>query len=521
MSRFLHLPTFAVFLGYKILSFIRPTDYALVLQRYYAIFSVLIIFLVLVKWVSDKTEIRGEAVLNAICISGIFEIAYIIAQWAGLADVTYRYHGIAGSHVNPSILGLELSFYFPIGIYLFAKSSGARKTIWAIMSIYFFIFIILSESRTAIISSVFSSAIILSQEFHVKIFKNKKLSALILATIAAISIILFFYKIDSVKGRMLIWTVCLRMIAEKPWSGWGVNGFAKKYMSHQADFFEQHPDSCFSVFADNISHPFNEYLKCCIRFGIPVMIIVVFANICLIYYLWMYRHKVSSVVICCVVNVTLWSMVSYPLQIPFVWITIVYVVGYFLYKFIRLNDCRYIMLGLVCCYVYPLYATSQNFIHDIGRLNLHKYIYREDKELVKDRYYRAFGEYKHDESFLYDYGSILHRFGEYDSSLKVLNRCSSYLSDYNLQLLIADDYKQLGMTDSALVAFRYAGRMIPSRFLPLYYEMMTYEESGNHTCAVRLANEIMAKPVKISKSISARKIKQEAQNIIQQNQHKE
>ena len=77
------------------------------------------------------------------------------------------------------------------------------------------------------------------------------------------------------------------------------------------------------------------------------------------------------------------------------------------------------------------------------------------------------------------------------------------------------------MTDSALVAFRYAGRMIPSRFLPLYYEMMTYEESGNHTCAVRLANEIMAKPVKISKSISARKIKQEAQNIIQQNQHKE
>ena len=51
--------------------------------------------------------------------------------------------------------------------------------------------------------------------------------------------------------------------------------------------------------------------------------------------------------------------------------------------------------------------------------------------------------------------------------------------------------------DSALIACDQAYNMIPSRFEPLYRKMLVYGISNDSINAVRMAYEIIEKPVKV------------------------
>ena len=47
------------------------------------------------------------------------------------------------------------------------------------------------------------------------------------------------------------------MIKDSPGYGHGINSFRTHYMDYQAHHFEQHPDSKYSMLADNVLCPFN------------------------------------------------------------------------------------------------------------------------------------------------------------------------------------------------------------------------------------------------------------------------
>lgn len=74
--------------------------------------------------------------------------------------------------------------------------------------------------------------------------------------------------------------------------------------------------------------------------------------------------------------------------------------------------------------------------------------------------------------------SLLHQCGRYAESASVLAECTELYNDYNVQMLLGDNLRQQGMLQEAVERFSQAERMIPSRFLPLYYEMETYMENG-------------------------------------------
>ena len=117
------------------------------------------------------------------------------------------------------------------------------------------------------------------------------------------------------------------------------------------------------------------------------------------------------------------------------------------------------------------------------------------------KYERLHREYATDYFFLYNYGALLHRLGYYRKSLDVLRECSLYLADYNMLLIMGDDYQHLEMLDSALVCYKHASAMIPNRFLPLYYQMKAYQENGDVDNAIRISKTIIHKPIKIPSGI--------------------
>lgn len=94
------------------------------------------------------------------------------------------------------------------------------------MAMAFGVFVILSDSRTAILASICGIAIILRMEVNpLRKFICDRRYRLIGITCVIIALIaLYVYKRYSADGRVLIWMVSMEMIKDKPWFGWGFDG---------------------------------------------------------------------------------------------------------------------------------------------------------------------------------------------------------------------------------------------------------------------------------------------------------
>ena len=103
----------------------------------------------------------------------------------------------------------------------------------------------------------------------------KLLSVMILVISVIGALLLYHQKQNSANGRLLIWKVSCEMIKDKPIFGHGYGAFKVKYMDYQADYFKNNPNSIFAILADNVKHPFNEYIKIAVEFGIISLVTVV------------------------------------------------------------------------------------------------------------------------------------------------------------------------------------------------------------------------------------------------------
>ena len=118
--------------------------------------------------------------------------------------------------------------------------------------------------------------------------------------------------------------------------------------------------------------------------------------------------------------------------------------------------------------------------------------------------------------FLYNYAAMLHLNGDYEKSITVFKECSAYINDYNMMLLMGDNYQQMDIPDSAIVYYKRASEMIPNRFLPLYYQMAVYQEQGNNNKAKEIAEIIVHKENKIKKSKTVNEIIKKANECLRE-----
>ena len=84
------------------------------------------------------------------------------------------------------------------------------------------------------------------------------------------------------------------------------------------------------------------------------------------------------------------------------------------------------------------------------------------------------------------------------------------LNDYDIQMLKADNYKNMNDYHLAEKCYLLASQMCPNRFIPLYELVNIYDSTGRSDKALKLAKIIVNKPVKIpSGVIAAIKMKME------------
>lgn len=491
--------------------------YTEMIREKWAVAGMVILFLFCIKSIISRKPfiVHPERVLKSFVFLGMIEVVIAILQSMRVLSSYNSYFRFTGTFDNPAVLAMMMALCLPVSLFYAIKSTEKNKLIWHLLTLSIVVCLLLAESRTCIIAGICSSFIIAFSEYPQfrSYFTNKKVILSTLGIGIILLVALYYYKQDSADGRTLLWIVSLKMIAERPLLGWGQDGFSTSYMPHQAAFLLQHYDSRWTYLADNASNPFNEYLRFGINYGLVGLSALLLIIGVLLRMIVKIRITHKSLYLGIFITLIILSMFSYPFMIPMIWLVSTFLVSSIISGYCT-ESSRVHIPALI------MFSISISWIIIRNRHICEEWQWQKlqtssaPNEVVHQRYAELYDNLKDNPSFMYNYGAWLHHNDYYAESLVILNECTKLFDDYNIELMIADNYKQLGYTQKAIQTFEYANAMIPCRFLPLYHEMKIYEETGDYTNACKLARKILDKPIKIRKSGSVRRIIREADEII-------
>lgn len=249
--------------------------------------------------------------------------------------------------------------------------------------------------------------------------------------------------------------------------------------------------------AGNVRHPFNEYLRIAVEYGVAGLLLV--AGVIWLLWRWYRRcrpedrplyRSIGGAGIC--------GLFSYPLNYPAVCVLLVLLLGVIVRgRPVCFYGGRWFKTGIGALAVAVLAVTlywnrAEREWHRISCLSLNG----RTEEVLTD-YARLYPFMRENPLFLYNYGAELHVAGLWTASLSILTECVRGLNDTDVQMLLADNYSRLGEYDRAERHYRRAARMCPNRFMPLYRLVKLYGQTGRDAEARQLAGEIIVKPVKV------------------------
>ena len=435
-------------------------------------------------------------ILRSIFVIGCAEMFYLLLQTCRIIPSHNLFFRLTGSFINPSNVGMLMSICIPIGFfYAIRQRDKSLKFIWLILTASMFVPIIKFVDRTSLLATLTSILIIL---FYRMNNRYRRIYAFFCVVTAILGIcILYILEKDSADGRLFIWFIAILMIGKRPLLGYGLHGFSAHYMEHQADFFYDNPMSPFSMVADNVSNPFNMFLHTTICFGTIGLIIVLLTVV----YLFVRVHSMSSnekpVILGLAYSLIIWSFFSYPQNVPLMWVVavivlIIAVVSGRANRYAKLiNTSLVVIIG--CCII----MSSMSFYKQLEWVSARSKYDRGEIDLALKQYRIMQSDFYSDGNFLYNYGAILHHCGFYEESSLIFEKCLKYVDDYNVEMILADDYFQMGKKNNAIHCFERAHYMVPVKFLPLYHLMKVYGELGNSDMEREYAEQIIIKPVKV------------------------
>ena len=316
----------------------------------------------------------------------------------------------------------------------------------------------------------------------------------------------FSVKQESTGGRRFILERTWELIEERPLTGYGWHGFEREYMPQQAEYFMAHPDNPAAWYADEISHPLNEFLYLWVDFGIiaPLLLLLLFA---VPYYFSLREHRGCregrehrGALLMAVMVVLLFSLASYPFLYPLPWVVMVLTYMEMLRKQIGRLKQRYrktmMVASIGICFAgLALTIWEMTYEHEWAKLN--RGVERHYTAAVIDRYDELSNHYRCNPRFLYSYMVAQYKVSRLDEATNTYHQLRQYADTYDMELLAGDTYRHKQLYAEALQHYETAMWMCPVRFAPLEGMMQTYRDNGDSFRADSIAQVILDKPVKV------------------------
>lgn len=425
-----------------------------------------------------------------------------LAQFIGLLPLYNGSFTITGPFDNPAGISASLVTLLPFSLYS-CRYQGKKYRLFAIIPACLVVTaIVLSQARAAILA-----ATVILILFFIRLLKERdiRFSFVHYTTVSFCCLLLlaslFFIKRDSASGRLLIWRCSAQLVSRKPVFGYGGNGFTANYMNGQASYFTKHPDSKYAMLADNVRHPFNEFLKWTINYGM--------AGLCLTFLLiitplWVSRKEHAPelfVIRLSLLSIGVCALFSYPFNYPFIRLMTAVFLAFVLAADPRSgltgpND--YLTKGIAILFSLGLLSATayQTFYEREWHKIAHKSLRGETRQMLP-RYKSLYMHLRYKDLFLYNYAAELNVVGHYKESLQIAHECDILWADYDLQMLMADNCLQLRQYGDTEKHLKKAAAMCPVKFMPLYRLAELYLETGQKEEARVLAQKIVDKQVKV------------------------
>lgn len=468
-----------------------------------------------------QRRIKPMSLFITVALLCFTQAVYAIIQAIGVYSCNLS-NQVVGSFDNPAGLASCLSVAIPICIYLFrATDEKVLKGTVVVMAVIIGIALLISESRAGILAGLF-----LPTAWW--LFGSTKRRWLQVASVGIATLLLsvmYIAKKNSADGRLLMLKCGWEMIKEKPLLGHGIGGVQAHYMDYQAKWLSEHPESKLSMLADNVKSVFNEFLTIGICFGIVGWLIL---GVFIWQMIFCYDKVPSKEGRCALMSLAAIGVLgcfSYPFSYPFTWLVLILMCYILFDRAYAINIptnkvMRYTIAIIV--FVASAFLFYRVVVRTRAELQWGQVARLARTESGKDvfSYYKALMPVLGSEPyFLYNYAVALQASRLYTESLEVALRCRNYWADYDLELIIGDNYQYLGKPVEAETCYKNASSMCPSRFLPPYKLFFLYKKKHDSKHMKATADAIEVKSVKIESSIiqTMKRIVKREMNAYQEN----
>ena len=288
----------------------------------------------------------------------------------------------------------------------------------------------------------------------------------------------YLLKPDSALGRVHVWRMECRAIAERPWMGAGPGMGPWAYGEAQEAFFREHLETVSPAsirVAGCPDHAYNEYLGLGVEYGLPAMLLFISLMISSIAVL----HKARSPLAAGLTAWAVFACASYPLAVPQ----------------LRILGCVFIVAAVITGALQTggrclRYAALLPLVSAVA-LTLWIKIpgqARNDERMVRN-------DAAEEVRSVYAEGYALHQAGRYEDSTKVLERGALMSCDPMFEVIMGKNAEALGDFDRAAALYEKAHYMVPSRLYPLVRLMRLQVRQGEDAAALETAREIVGMPV--------------------------
>lgn len=407
-----------------------------------------------------------------------------LRQLYGLATSGHSMYALTGSFFNPGPYSGYLAMILPVCLYqwLVCGRRGGRVVSGGVMLLILCV-LPAGMSRSAWLAAGVSCLCVYAWHMDwtdkFRLLWQQQRQRVVMVVVGGFCVLLlagyllFVLKPDSARGRLFMWKITCRAIAEKPLTGYGIHNFAAAYGNAQETYFAAGDYEPWEErVAGSPEYAFNEYLQAAVELGIPLAVcLLVVVVLCLYRGVRKGRYGICGAIL----SLMIFSFSSYPLQLPVFIVTF----GGLLVACLSGAD-RWQWLGL---------AVSVGIIGGF-RLKNDLQVERACREWMNARVLYNAGAYQSAEkeygrlypllrdraSFLFEYGHGLHKQQQFSKSNRILKEALLRSCDPMILNVIGKNYQQMDDCLSAEDWFIRSTHRLPGRIYPYYLLAKLYAE---------------------------------------------
>lgn len=483
----------------------------------------------------------------ALVYSGI-----IMAFWgyAQLQELTAIYHSqfpLTGPFYNPGPYSGYLAAIFPLALSQ-AFHFGRAKCAWYEPENVFYITCLLAcllifsllpagMSRTSWIAAIVSGSWVAwvcldCTERLKRAWKTHRkwvLAGSLLVVILGIGAGAggYLLKKDSADGRLFIWKITSKAIADNSFWGTGLGGFGKAYAEAQEAYFASGNASKTELqVAGSPEYAFNEYLQILLEEGIVGLLFY----IGLLGYCFYCGIKNKQTGPCGgLIAIAIISFSSYPLQLPSFNIILVMILSLSMMPSGRLLFIRkfrkrplYATLTIACAFVAFAGAVAikwsqrDSYESHYKWSNLKILQQRNACEKALEGYESLYPKFNHHAEFLFEYAQCLRNIKQYDKANEMLLRASQLRADPMIYNVMAKNYQSAGKYEEAEQWLHRSINLMPERIYPYYLLTKLYAEPAyyNEKAMKDAAQAVMTKEPKVQ-TTAIHEMRKEIQQLME------